>query len=568
MENETRGVLKGIDYQNPLTVYRGEKIRRIIDFLGGKGGEIPLELAIDTFYVFYLPFPVVSEDADPSSRNYQVVKYLMKSPSLHIIKGKTLIDPFMSGLAASIFLAEYESLEEVQRSKHPQITEPGGESVEASEVRRIVEKAIVNTMMDIEHVRRLKSVIEGLEPGSISQLSFEEYGPELLRLARNTDVRRILELIQGLKPWELGLKKKSERHKHGEIGGYELGRDIERLTPSSRILPDELFYLRFLTSRLLLYEKRVEESLGPIYVLLDKCLHGDTLVEMSIGRLKTLREIRVGDEVFSAQVIGNGAPRVSTAEVAEVVIDVKPVYGLKTEAGVLKVSGNHIIPVAENASTVLKQASEIRPGELLYAYDQRSDGFKPVRVLEKAMLNVEKVYDLRLVKDHFFTANSILVHNSGSMDGVKITWAKAVALGLYIRAVREHREFYIRFFDSQPYPLIRVGRRPKAREVVELMNYIARVKGSGGTDISRALITASTDIRTGASGEASDIVLITDGVDRIAEQHVSYNLKRVGASLYSVMIMGENPSLKKVSAKYFSVAKLGRSSALKIIEIR
>jgi uncharacterized protein with von Willebrand factor type A (vWA) domain len=568
MEEQVRGVLKGIDYQNPLTIYRGERIRRIIDFLGGKGEKIPLDLAIDTFYVFYLPFPILSEDADPSNRNYQVVKYLMKSPSLHSIKGKTLIDPFMSGLAASVFLSEYESLEEAQRSRHSRSTDNSEESRDASEVRRIVEKAIVNTMMDVEHVRRLKSVMEGLEPGSISQLSFEEYGPELLRLARTTDVRRILELIEGLKPWELGLKKKSERHKHGEIGGYELGRDIERLTPSSRILPDELFYLRFLSSRLLLYEKRVEESLGPIYVLLDKCLDGESLVELSNGRLKKLREIRVGDEVVSAKISSKGVPIVSSAEVVEIVEDVKPVYGLKTEAGVLKASGNHVIPVFQNSSTILKQASEVQPGEHLYAYDYREGGFKPVRLLEKMMLGVEKVFDIRLGKDHFFTANGVLVHNSGSMDGVKITWAKAVALGLYIRAVREHREFYVRFFDSQPYPLIKVGRRPKAREVVELMNYIARVKGSGGTDISRALITASTDIRTGASGETSDIILITDGVDRIAEQHVSYNLKRAGANLYSVMILGENPSLKKVSSKYFSVARLGRSSALKIIEVR
>jgi len=381
-------------------------------------------------------------------------------------------------------------------------------------------------------------------------------------------VRRILELIEGLKPWELGLKKKSEKHKHGEIGGYELGRDMERLTPSSRVLPEELFYLRFLSSRLLLYEKRLEESLGPIYVLLDKCLDGESLVELSNGRLKKLREIRVGDEVVSAKISSRGVPVVSSAEVVEIVEDVKPVYGLKTEAGVLKASKNHVIPVFQNSSTVLKQASEVQPGEHLYAYDYKESGFIPVRLLEKMVLGVEKVFDIRLRKDHFFTANGVLVHNSGSMDGVKITWAKAVALGLYIRAVKEHREFYVRFFDSQPYPLIKVGRRPKAREVVELMNYIARVKGSGGTDISRALITASTDIRTGASGETSDIILITDGVDRIAEQHVSYNLERAGANLYSVMIMGENPSLKKVSTKYFSVARLGRSSVLKIIEVR
>ncbi|MEM4655022.1 MAG: VWA domain-containing protein [Thermosphaera sp.] len=572
MEEEVRGVLKGIDYKNPLALYRGWKIRRIVDYLNGKGSKIPLNLAIDTFYVFYLPVPMISEDADPTSRNYQVIKSLIKSPSLYSVKSRTLIDPFMSGLAASVFLAEYKTLEEtVQKTRSSAPSESAVDKREASEVRNIVEKAIVSTMVDIEHVRRVRSIMEGLEPGRVSQLSFEEYGPELLKLARNTDVRRILKVIEGLKPWELGLKRKSERHKHGEIGGYELGRDIERLTPSARVLPEELFFLRFLSSRLLLYEKRVEESLGPIYVLLDKCLDAEALVEAASGDRKAIKNIEVGEEVASVAFTRDGKPFLSRARVVKVFRDFKDLYALKTGEEVIKASSNHLVPVLERGSLVLKPVRDIRPGDFLYVYDARSpdgEGFKPKRVVEKVYAGAGEVYDLRLDRDHLFIANSFVVHNSGSMDGVKMTWAKAVALGLYVRAVREHREFYIRFFDSQPYPLIKVSRRPKAKEVVELMNYIARIKGNGGTDISRALITATTDIRTGSSGEASDIVLITDGVDRIAEQHVLYNLKKAGANLYSVMIMGENSSLKKVSTRYFSVERLGRTSALKIIEVK
>ena len=98
------------------------------------------------------------------------------------------------------------------------------------------------------------------------------------------------------------------------------------------------------------------------------------------------------------------------------------------------------------------------------------------------------------------------------------------------------------------------------------MDYIASVKGSGGTDISRALMLACNDIRLGVTRNVSEIILITDGVDRIAEQLVLHNLKKANARLISVMIFGENRSLKRLSTKYFSVKKLGSNEILKIVE--
>ena len=148
-----------------------------------------------------------------------------------------------------------------------------------------------------------------------------------------------------------------------------------------------------------------------------------------------------------------------------------------------------------------------------------------------------------------------------------MTWAKAVALSLYMRAIKEHREYYFRFFDSIPYPLAKVEKRPKASQVLKLIDYIAQVRGSGGTDISKAIITACNDIRAGSVNKMSDIILITDGVDRIAEQLVLYNLKRANARLITVMIMGDNKSLKNISTKYFSVMKLSQKHLLQIVEV-
>jgi len=334
-----------------------------------------------------------------------------------------MMDSFTSSIAAGVFLSELKLLEEATGRSSKGLQQ---ENLGDSEVERIVEKALTTVSIDVENVKRLKTLIEGLEPGSASQLSFEENAQEVLRLARDLDVRRILDVLRGLKPWELGVDRKRRRFKHGEIAGYEYGNDIERIAPSNLALPDDIFYVKYAQRKLLLYEKVVEESLGPIYVLLDK---------------------------------------------------------------------------------------------------------------------------------------------SGSMDGVKITWGKAVALSLYLKAVRSGREFYMRFFDSQPYPLVKVGRYPKPSDVIRLLDYIARVKGAGGTDISRAIITACTDIRSGSVGLESDIVLITDGVDRIAENMVSYNLKRADTRLITVMIMGDNDSLRSISYKYMRVEKLDRGSVIKVVEL-
>jgi len=426
LHEKSHGLLESINYDDPLVRYRGSKVMRMVRIIAERDLSIPLPLAIDVFYALYLPAPILKSPDKvqlEKREHYHILKSLLSSSLIHDIRSKTIADTLMSSIAASIFLSEYYRLSEErgfgEKGESPQA---GGDE---KSIRMDVEKIVSSLARDLDYIKKLRVLVEGEQPGTVSMMAYEEYGLELLRLARDLEVRKILELLAGVKPWAIPVERRKQRFKHGEIAGYELGRDVERIVPSNLALPDELFYLRFLEKKLLLYQKVLSQGQGSLYVLLDK---------------------------------------------------------------------------------------------------------------------------------------------SGSMDGLKMTWAKAVALSLYMRAVKEHREFFFKFFDSVPYPLTRVGRKPKASQVLRLLDYIARVKGSGGTDITRAIVSACNDIKSGYVSGVNDIVLITDGVDRVAEHLIRASLKKANARLITVMVMGHNKSLQEVSAKYFAVTKLSTKNILKIVE--
>jgi uncharacterized protein with von Willebrand factor type A (vWA) domain len=101
---------------------------------------------------------------------------------------------------------------------------------------------------------------------------------------------------------------------------------------------------------------------------------------------------------------------------------------------------------------------------------------------------------------------------------------------------------------------------------MKLIEYIAMVKNGGGTDISKALITACNDIAKLRSKELSEVILITDGEDRIARSLVKKALQHVKTRLITVMIMGENEDLRNVSGEYFKVIKLSEKDILSVIK--
>jgi len=152
------------------------------------------------------------------------------------------------------------------------------------------------------------------------------------------------------------------------------------------------------------------------------------------------------------------------------------------------------------------------------------------------------------------------------MDGEKILWAKAVALALYSRARRENRDFYLRFFDNIPYPLIKVIKNAKSKDVLKMVEYIGKIRGGGGTDISRSVMSACDDIKDGHVKGVSEVIILTDGEDKIAETTVRRSLKEANATLVSVMIRGDNSDLRRVSDTYLVVYKLDQNDLLRVVE--
>ncbi len=159
----------------------------------------------------------------------------------------------------------------------------------------------------------------------------------------------------------------------------------------------------------------------------------------------------------------------------------------------------------------------------------------------------------------------VLMDKSGSMVGTKIDWARAVAVALLRRAITEGRDFYARFFDSIAYPPVHVKPSSKVSDIVRALSYLARVKAGGGTDIARAILSACDDIEKGQR-KVSDIILISDGEDRIPPDLLSRTLKKANARLHTIMIQGHNTYLKQISYRYMTVKKLETKEMLKVID--
>jgi uncharacterized protein with von Willebrand factor type A (vWA) domain len=258
-----------------------------------------------------------------------------------------------------------------------------------------------------------------------------ENSSDIIRLARNTDVQKLLDSLSFIEDMTLRLRKKTIKSPKGEVMGYMRGSHIQRASRSELALFEDseaswVLLYKWATGKLILYDKVVRQDYGPLYVLLDK---------------------------------------------------------------------------------------------------------------------------------------------SGSMDGEKIRWAKATAIALFMRAKREGRPFLIRFFDSAPYSLVRVSRSNKPGETLRLMDYLARIKSGGGTDITRSIIAACQDVSELKMKGLGELILITDGEDRIAENMVRRHLKENNLRLITVMVMGENPDLRRISSRYFKVAKLSNKEMLEVLEL-
>ena len=174
-------------------------------------------------------------------------------------------------LLSSIYQGVTEQLkEQLLEEQEENINDEEQEQLE-NIIKEANEEAIKKASEDVQEIRRLTRVLGGRGAGNTTNdLILAGNMLEMLKISRNTEINKILEYLNGLSQLSSISKKKSTRFSRGELYGYELGSDLERIVHSELALPDEVFYAKFVQSELLLYEKRVNESKGAIFVLLDK----------------------------------------------------------------------------------------------------------------------------------------------------------------------------------------------------------------------------------------------------------------------------------------------------------
>jgi uncharacterized protein with von Willebrand factor type A (vWA) domain len=197
-------------------------------------------------------------------------------------------------------------------------------------------------------------------------------------------------------------------------------------------------------------------------------------------------------------------------------------------------------------------------------------------------------YDLRGDDRHGRGPVVVCIDGSGSMNGPRELWAKAVALALLDVARKQGRRTRALVFSGPDTPTSAfdlsargrfVGRRPVDMDAVI---GLAECFPGGGTDFEKPLREALDAVRAGAL-KGADIVFITDGEAPISEAfaaEVRREKKRRDIGIFAVIV--DDPSrnsangsdlvqraakeLGKVAERMTTVTELTRGSAREIFE--
>ena len=186
------------------------------------------------------------------------------------------------------------------------------------------------------------------------------------------------------------------------------------------------------------------------------------------------------------------------------------------------------------------------------------------RLVEGRLLS----YSLRGVDERGRGPMIVCLDGSGSMEGEKEIWSKAVALTLLEIARRQRRLFRFICFSSADTPLFTLDLNPRERHEVQEDRAldVAEYFPGGGTDFETPL-TAALGCLGAARYRRGDIVLITDGECRVSPGWAAHFLaekKRLQFSLFSVLIdVGPSSfdTLRELSDRVTSVSRLTDDAA-------
>lgn len=196
------------------------------------------------------------------------------------------------------------------------------------------------------------------------------------------------------------------------------------------------------------------------------------------------------------------------------------------------------------------------------------------RFLERQLLQ----YGLRGDDDRGRGPMVVCLDGSGSMQGAKELWSKAVTLTLLDEARRRRRPFRVIGFSAHPEPLFvrdlvtarpgSDGRRPVATEA--LVEFAEHFPG-GGTEFRPPLEKALSTLAE-ARYRRGDIVFITDGEAQLGAafvEHLKAEKKRLGFELHAILVdVGSvrDEAVLQVADRVHRVSQLTADAALEVVD--
>ncbi|MGC8912841.1 MAG: VWA domain-containing protein [Thermoplasmata archaeon] len=192
------------------------------------------------------------------------------------------------------------------------------------------------------------------------------------------------------------------------------------------------------------------------------------------------------------------------------------------------------------------------PSEAVYLLNPYTEVIFYKKIIERELLQYKLQGKERLAKGDII----VCVDNSGSMEGEKEIWSKAVAISLLQIAMKEKRNLVVIHFGgpNDTLKIIEIDKNDdnttKLNKIIEVATYFL----GGGTDFEKPLRTAIQKIEQGYN--KADIVFITDGECDVSDGFIDEfkGIKeKYHAKMISVVINGRSDTLEKISDRVITL---------------
>lgn len=207
---------------------------------------------------------------------------------------------------------------------------------------------------------------------------------------------------------------------------------------------------------------------------------------------------------------------------------------------------------------------KVLPSELMLLGDEDLEVLFLNRYANKELLQ----YQLRGTEKVSRGAIICMIDSSGSMQGVRDTWARAVAIALLHIAAKQKRDFYGILFSSYGDPLMEFH-FPLGMATPDQVLDMAELSLHGGTDFEKP-INRAVDVLAGQFNEEGsqkgDLVMITDGECAVSEDWLTGYMAdkdRLAFRMYSCLIGTDSSTLSTLSDEMYHVTDFNQGGDVK-----